>query len=241
MSARMVRTTAGALVVLVRGPLLAWLMLHLCGEPPPGLGLAGLPIEGVSDLPQVLRERAQLWAQSRVELQIGNIRTTVSRAQLGASRDVAQADGLVRAVGHSGNPVRDLRDAWLSWQGRLDIRWPPRIDNVLLEALVEREQARAERAPVAGVSDGHGWETSGTDGVTMDFEQALSAVRAALEQGDGSLALELRVLVDPAPISSRRRVRSCTQRHGRRSTPQPTMRARGPAGPRWRPVPSQLP
>jgi hypothetical protein len=169
-------------------------------EPPRGLRIDGQAIDPDQPLAAQLTARAKVYGEELVVVRTGPFKTQRMRRELGASLDVAEATARAREVGRSGRLIADLRK-WLSARrGRLDLPWPPAIDEQKLGAFVARERDRLELPPKVGVSDGHGWSLPGEAGVTLDYHQAMATLTRALKAGRAEVELALRAVPPPEPI-----------------------------------------
>jgi Peptidase family M23 len=186
----------GALLV----PLAVWVWLLAQPKPLPGLRIGGQPLLDDQPLERTLRERAAAWAATEITITTRESRVRATRAELGARLEVAAVLAQARALGHSGNPLTDLRKTWAARRGELDVSWFPVTDQTLLSAFVERQRERVELPPKVGISDGQGWSLPGEDGVTLAFGDALAMLNRALRSGALQVELPLSLLAAPEAI-----------------------------------------
>jgi hypothetical protein len=151
---------------------------------------------------RVLRREADLWAGSELAISLGEggqVRS-LARGALGASLPVEAIFASAAEVGRSGNPFVDLGKWWQAQRGQLKLRWTPEVDRAQLAAFVAVQQQRAERLPVAGVTDGQGFTLPGRDGAALDHATAMAQLERALAGGADRVLLPLQRVPAPAPI-----------------------------------------
>jgi murein DD-endopeptidase MepM/ murein hydrolase activator NlpD len=106
----------------------------------------------------------------------------------------------VKALGHSGNPVRDLALLLRSLRGGLDVPWTPAIDESVAVRFVQRIRDVVDVPPTAGSRGEGGFELEGSDGVTLNALTSMAALEAALREGRAALSLKLTTVPAPEPI-----------------------------------------
>lgn len=185
---------------LAFSPVLLWLTVYFSDQTLSGIRIEGVVVAEEDTLEQVLNDRAQAWADTLITIKAGHSTVRRMRRELGCSLEVGPMLERATQLGHSGNPVSDLRNFWAARRGQLNLQWTPTIDKTRLGKFVERERRRLEFPPKVGISDGRGWSIPGSDGVTLDYYESTSILSHALRRNDTEIEIALRPLPAPAPI-----------------------------------------
>ena len=181
---------------------LAWLALQLDPRTLTGIRVGGEPLPRTRDPAGWLEARARAWGQEKVSFVMRQqIVTLLSRAELGASLDVAASAQRVQQIGHGGNPLLDLWDLARSFGPGHDVALRPRVDRAQIGLYVRAIRNAVERPPSAGTVDREGASIAGMPGETLDTVMTAELLERALRQGATRFEITLRSVAPPAAVA----------------------------------------
>ncbi|MFT3925121.1 MAG: VanW family protein [Myxococcales bacterium] len=192
-------------VVLLALPVLslwAWPWFGLGMLPGIRVGEFELPASGSVD--NFLSEKARLWAEESLTVEAGYHVWHPTRAELGASLSVEDAQEAIARVGRSPSPFVAVF-AWI--QGAFGaghrVRWRARVtQESAVQEFVQRVVDEVDRLPIPGSFDPDGKPIDGLPGEAVDPQEVERALRAALARN--ATKLHVATIVTPAPHSRRR-------------------------------------
>lgn len=210
----------------------AGLVLARRGEVLPGVSVAGVDVGGLnpSDAREALREVVAARNSQPVDLRLRDRTYTAPPGEVGFSVDVPRTLRRALAAGRDGSW---LRSSWhhldATWH-QIDLELVTRLERSRLEAWVDRLADRLDRPATVGSidADPETLEVTVTpprDGITIQREETVEAVVAALEE-PGTETLDLPVDFTPTPVT-RREVEAVADQARRALAAPLTLRAVG--------------
>ena len=185
------RSIVAGLVVLA--PCIAcaalWAMHALDARTVAGLRVDGERVERTLEPEAWMQVRARAWLETELVLEAERVVERRTRAELGASYDVAAIGAAMRRVGRGGDWTRDVRDVIAAWMGRVEIRTEPTLDRDALRDVLASLAPRIDRAPRAAEIGSGGLVRPPEPGRRLDVEASVDAIVLALLTGERSVAL----------------------------------------------------
>jgi len=190
-------------VSLVGGGLLGiWGFLQLDDATLPGLRVAGGELVPTDRAEEEIGQRAAAWLEVPVRITVAGEPVTTTRRELGMSIDVSALARHAARLGHSGDPVDDLRVWWAARRGEIDLPFEPAVDRDVLASHLALLSPFVDRSPREAVFDLEARVANpGQDGARLDLSASVDAVAAALAEGDDAeLVVESLPMPDGAAL-----------------------------------------
>jgi vancomycin resistance protein YoaR len=160
-----------------------------------------------------LTHYAERWKDQLVTIRVGPYVARYSRAALGAHLPLTEVEPVLRKLGHTGNPLRDLATLWTSRRAGLVIPWPVELTRQTLVERIRDVRNRLERPPVPGALLPNGAELPGTPGLTINLVRATEQLAGALVNVGGSGSETTEVELEAARIAAPRPVAYASGRY----------------------------